>query len=77
MIEWKINTIYHHSVHSLIKTSPQHAPDFVLSRPQQNKIGIVLRAGFNQTALYKDREIYSRLVESWKFHIFDTRVDIP
>ena len=32
---------------SLIKTSPQHAPDFVLSR--QNKIGSVLRAGFNQT----------------------------
>ena len=33
---------------SLIKTSPQHAPDFVL--PRQNKIGSVLRAGFNQTA---------------------------
>ena len=29
---------------NLIKTSPQHAPDFVLSRPRQNKIGSVLRA---------------------------------
>ena len=66
----------------LLNTLPEDYQNLIIS-PLPVKPGGLIES---TTTLYRDREIHrsvkdlqstTRLAESWKLHIFDTRVDFP